>query len=164
MDFDAFSTNRKQGFTIDEKVELAARAHIRYQHTDFAEVLERLKDGYREMGERYDRDEVYDEAVGEVEDEVDDVVAGWSVPRDGVVGAGPGAGPSGNASMQGTPVKQQAGHAATVAAQARADASSPVKEEKKVVKEEKKEEIKDEVKAEVKPKPELEVAVKLETA
>ncbi|KAI9002906.1 hypothetical protein DFJ74DRAFT_695308 [Hyaloraphidium curvatum] len=72
---------RKAGFSMDEKILLASRAHIRYQHTDFEDVLERIKDGYRNMGERWDRHEVYDEAVAEVDGEVDEVVRLWRAPR-----------------------------------------------------------------------------------
>lgn len=72
---------RKAGFSIDEKVDLAARAHIRYQHTDFENVLEELKDEYRSAGERWERHELYDQAVDQVEGDVQDVVDEWRRPR-----------------------------------------------------------------------------------
>lgn len=77
---------RKAGFSLDQKIMLAAKAHIRYNHTDFENVLEGIRDEIKSYGERYDRNETYDQAVAEVDDEVEEIVDRWRTPRAGAAG------------------------------------------------------------------------------
>ncbi len=61
--------------SIDEAVELAVRAHVRHNHTDYESILDELSEGYMSFEERQEARHDAREQVAEV---IDEVMGRWA--------------------------------------------------------------------------------------
>ena len=84
---------RKKGFDMDSKINLATRAHVKYQYTDFKDLLQDAKNELYEetigsLGYGFSKDYAYEEFRAgksllneeieqDVQDEVDEKIREW---------------------------------------------------------------------------------------